>query len=95
MKPCETAIEPLWRLVQTKRSWFRRERLSAPGEERARELLGYVVAAGDYRALPHIVWLLGAADDGVVRAAADGTLDRTEVPQIPVPIPNLSFSLTF
>jgi outer membrane cobalamin receptor len=25
----------------------------------------------------------------------DGTLDRTEVPQIPVPIPNLSFSLTF
>jgi outer membrane cobalamin receptor len=26
---------------------------------------------------------------------SDGTLDRTEVPQIPVPIPNLSFSLTF
>ena len=25
----------------------------------------------------------------------DGTLDRTEVPQIPVPIPNLSLSLTF
>jgi outer membrane receptor protein involved in Fe transport len=25
----------------------------------------------------------------------DGTLDRTEVPQIPVPIPNLSFTLTF
>jgi outer membrane cobalamin receptor len=25
----------------------------------------------------------------------DGTLERTEVPQIPVPIPNLSFSLTF
>ena len=25
----------------------------------------------------------------------DGTLSRTEVPQIPVPIPNLSFSLTF
>ncbi|MFO8099042.1 MAG: TonB-dependent receptor [Salinibacter sp.] len=26
---------------------------------------------------------------------ADGTLERTEVPQIPVPIPNLSLSLTF
>ena len=26
---------------------------------------------------------------------SDGTLERTEVPQIPVPIPNLSFSLTF
>ncbi|WP_263788031.1 TonB-dependent receptor [Salinibacter grassmerensis] len=25
----------------------------------------------------------------------DGSLDRTEVPQIPVPIPNLSFTLTF
>lgn len=25
----------------------------------------------------------------------DGTIERTEVPQIPVPIPNLSFSLTF
>jgi hypothetical protein len=25
----------------------------------------------------------------------DGTLDRTEVPQIPVPIPNLALSLTF
>ncbi len=25
----------------------------------------------------------------------DGTLERTEVPQIPVPIPNLSFTLTF
>jgi len=26
---------------------------------------------------------------------SDGTLERTEVPQIPVPIPNLSFTLTF
>jgi hypothetical protein len=25
----------------------------------------------------------------------DGSLDRTEIPQIPVPIPNLSFTLTF
>jgi hypothetical protein len=25
----------------------------------------------------------------------DGSIDRTETPQIPVPIPNLSFSLTF
>ena len=29
------------------------------------------------------------------QAEDDGTIDRTEVPQIPVPIPNLSFSLTF
>jgi len=28
-------------------------------------------------------------------AESDGTLSRSETPQIPVPVPNVSFSLTF